>query len=1002
MRPSSPALSAPEAPPDDERGDTTADLASDELDRYRAQHFLGSGGMGHVIAVHDRRLDRDIALKARHPQSGRESGFDERIMREARITARLDHPGIVPIFDAGIGVDGRVYYTMPIVRGRSLADAITRAADTPTRLRLLRRVLDACESVGHAHRHGITHCDLKPSNIMLGEDGGTRVLDWGLARTAEDPVVGAVGTPRYMSPEQAAGAPADPRSDVWSLGATLFEVCTGAPLRTAATSAEAFAHARDDIAAHVERSLSELAPELAAIVTRAVARDPAARYDDARAMASDLAAYLDGRRVTAHAYSSRELLVRFVRAWRVPLIVTASALIIVSVLVVLGMQRLSHEAERAEHAERRTRVALDEASTDLGRALLTQALLESDDGARAEAEILAAHALTHTESPVARGVIAAWGAEPAPELVSRHKLPSCPRIDIAGATLFCISDDALGAWDIRGAPTLRWRVPLAVTEATMAAGYVAVRKTFRMLQWLDPATGATITTRSTVAADRIIGGTVLHAFDTGTFTLAEGPHAPEVPFRPCVDRYIGGLAYAPDERTWTVACADGTMVSGHDPDPATWTYRDTPLKGEQMIMSLAYLSPERLVAGTNTGDIVFIDSASGQILERLPTGFTKVFSVELSADRRWAAVSSATGGVVVIDLAAGTIRGRLPFVATRAVAFDGDELLIAGNELLRYRLRPGLFAEVPLGAGLTWVGFDPAMRFIAMTTGSLLVVRRVVDGTVVARDVPWRGFIKGAAFSVDGETLHTNLVRDPRIHNFDTTTWQEGPTLLATIAAHVRRMSALADGCVLYAQYMGGCWLACPTQADRAIVPRYDRMADIGASPGGQFAATLHEEGSRVGRFVLATGQYDEIATAPSASAVAIARDGETIATAEAGGIQLWAASGAISGFLDAGTTELVEVALSEDGHWIAAGGRDGSLWLWDLASRALVVRLNAHTERVPTLAFSPDGRLLASGGWDGRVRLFDLTRLDAPARDVVRDVEARWATNLSAVLGEP
>ena len=144
-------------------------------------------------------------------------------------------------------------------------------------------------------------------------------------------------------------------------------------------------------------------------------------------------------------YSSRELLVRLMRAWRVPLLVAGVALGLVIALVGIGVVHLSNAVRRAEAAEQLTQLALDEASNDLAHALLSQAVMESDNRARPEAEILAANALTHAESPLARGVLATWGAEPAPTLLARSRLPPCIDITTDGSELLCREDQALSA-----------------------------------------------------------------------------------------------------------------------------------------------------------------------------------------------------------------------------------------------------------------------------------------------------------------------------------------------------------------------------------------------------------------------------------------------------------------------------------------------------------------------------------------------------------------------------
>lgn len=301
--------------------------------------------MGVVRAAHDRLLGREVAHKRalRHT----DGTIIARFVREAKITAFLEHPAIVPVYDAGTGDDGEPYYTMRLVRGKVFTEAIAQAASLADRLRLLRHFHDVCEAVGYAHRHGIVHRDLKPDNVLVGEFGETQVVDWGLARRLDEQVppatsvggppgssgneaaaqhesgdsvtqVGAVvGTPIYMSPEQARGDVADQRSDVWGLGVILWQILCGETPSTATAAALR----RGEVASsgEVAARLPAGAPrDLVAIMRRALAPDPAERYVDAKAMADDVATYLDGGLVAAHAYSPWEQLSRLVKTWRGP------------------------------------------------------------------------------------------------------------------------------------------------------------------------------------------------------------------------------------------------------------------------------------------------------------------------------------------------------------------------------------------------------------------------------------------------------------------------------------------------------------------------------------------------------------------------------------------------------------------------------------------------------------------------------------------------------------
>ena len=172
---------------------------------------LGRGGMGTVYAAQDARLGRSVALKALSPVDGGEEAV-ERLWREARVLARLEHPGIVPIHDAGTLPDGRPYCVMKLVEGRRLDEYLKTLPSLPEWLRVFLRI---CEPVAFAHSHGVVHRDLKPENIMLGPFGEVLVLDWGVAKSmGQVERVGLViGSAAYMAPEQRAADDVDPRAD---------------------------------------------------------------------------------------------------------------------------------------------------------------------------------------------------------------------------------------------------------------------------------------------------------------------------------------------------------------------------------------------------------------------------------------------------------------------------------------------------------------------------------------------------------------------------------------------------------------------------------------------------------------------------------------------------------------------------------------------------------------------------------------------------------------------
>jgi serine/threonine protein kinase len=210
--------------------DPTADdpMFGRVVGRFRITALLGRGGMGAVYRARDQRLDRDVALKFLPPQDALDPGAVERFLVEARAAGTLSHPNVCTIHEVGETADGRPYIAMALYEGETLRQRITRGALPAREAAVIAR--DIARALGAAHARGIVHRDVKPGNVMLGRDGVTRLLDFGLARFSDAGITrtgSAPGTIAYMSPEQVNGAALDPRSDLWSLGVVLHEMLAG-------------------------------------------------------------------------------------------------------------------------------------------------------------------------------------------------------------------------------------------------------------------------------------------------------------------------------------------------------------------------------------------------------------------------------------------------------------------------------------------------------------------------------------------------------------------------------------------------------------------------------------------------------------------------------------------------------------------------------------------------------------------------------------------------------
>ncbi len=358
--------------------------------RYTLISHHAKGGMGRVLIVHDEHLGRNIALKELMPTGTSGGGSDKatpirqsasliaRFLQEARITSQLEHPAIVPVYELGRREDGTLYYTMRLVRGKTFSAALRECAGLDERLRLLSNFVSLCQAIAYAHSRGIIHRDIKPANVMLGQFGETVVLDWGLAklRDAEDihvedikealdsfemecdatPLTAygrALGTPHYMPPEQAAGQieAIDERSDVYSLGAVLYEILTGTTPHAGKNTREIIDKVLHEAPVPVLQTTPDAPPELAVICEKALNRAGADRYQTAAELAAEVERFIQGSLVRAYRYSPGQILARYYLRHRALVNTALACAIILLVMGVASYASILHARNR-EHDQR--------------------------------------------------------------------------------------------------------------------------------------------------------------------------------------------------------------------------------------------------------------------------------------------------------------------------------------------------------------------------------------------------------------------------------------------------------------------------------------------------------------------------------------------------------------------------------------------------------------------------------------------------------------------------
>ncbi|TVQ93239.1 MAG: hypothetical protein EA397_05545 [Deltaproteobacteria bacterium] len=674
--------------------------------RYERIGTLGRGSMGTVALGWDRWLQRQVALKIPDEQGG--SSAEELLRREARIAARLDHPAIAAVYDIVENPDGRPFFVMHLVRGEPIHRLVDRGEGAPA----IRAVRQAVEAIAHAHEMGLVHRDLSPSNLLVGELGRATVIDWGFAAEVGDlEAPRRVGTPGFASPEQIAGAPPDPRADVWSLGALL------------------------------RYSASKLrSPEIDAICARATARQPEDRYPTALELHSDLLAWEEGRLVSAHAYPKSELLIRALWRWRLPLGVGLLALVVLLGQAWLDASRLRQERDRAIQADAR-------AVASLGAVLAEQAISAWKHGDHQRGYQLARQSREHGAHPDAMGVLMAERPSSLRRVASRDLPEDCHPWELTGGghVAWCRRPGGALVAPFDGEP---WSIasPIAVADARVTEGQISVLFADGKLRVFDLSSG------EPSLASLEPPGYFLH--DTQIWRagrLSTELLDPGLPVPPC-EQPLNALARAP-EGTWWMSCLRGELWKV-EPDRPPVLVRG---EGSDTIFRIAATATATW-ASTARGALIRLDGPAqelslGEVPRRLfPSAAQDLIVVRGGAGRT--RVFDAVDGQWVLDL---------PLSGPITVDDRGEISSIEDGRWTRYRLpeRMELLSwRVP--QGLSSVAIGPEGRWVVTGDGGGYLRTFDLHGLQPPKVERWQErVVKGVAVGADGTLAAVAVDADP-------------------------------------------------------------------------------------------------------------------------------------------------------------------------------------------------------------------------------------------------
>jgi WD40 repeat protein/tRNA A-37 threonylcarbamoyl transferase component Bud32 len=959
--------------------------------RFHIVKLHMQGGLGEVFVARDEELHREVALKKIRASQADNSESRSRFLREALITGALEHPGIVPVYGLGELADGRPFYAMRFIRGETFRQACdrfhqSRQAGQPLELRqLLGRLIAVCNTVAYAHSKGVLHRDLKPDNIMLGNFGETLVVDWGVAKSADEPpedvrahapdctatdvtMVGrTVGTLQFMSPEQAGGLldQLTPASDVYSLGATLYYLLTGLPPFAGLDRALAVLLVQGCDFKRPRQVNADVPAPLEAICLKAMACRPEARYQSARALADDLERWLADEAVRAYAEPWTDRLGRWARrhrdlvAWLISGAVLALTLIVAWALVGASDQHRALEKQRADRmeefaaersqlqnaAENRRREAEEqsqraESSEALARRYLYFSRINQADRAWDEAHIGRMLALLQQERDAQKDLLGfEW------HYLWRLQHTSLATLEGHSQAVRAVAHSPDGQWIASGGEDKVIRIWDART------GQIA-----RSLR----GNGGPVNALAFSPDSRLLAS----GSDDGLVKLwdVQGTsRTPRTTYRGHTN-HVSTVAYSHDGKRLASGSPDLTIriwdaAPGGPAEVAStlqilWGHTSS-------ITSVAFSPYDRYLASaggetTNVfrpGEVKLWDLAGGREIASTQEHTGNVTAVRFGPDGKRLATASTDCTVKVWDLSGGpagalrasqtTLRGHTKTVYGVAFSPDGEHLASgSGDQTIR-------IWEISRGAvHLTLRGHTTTVTSLTYHPTGTQLVSGSDDHTVRV----WDPKVSQETRTLEGHALDVNDVR-----------FSPDGRLLAT-ASDDRTVKI---------------WNALTRQEIRTLRGHQNGVNAISFRPDGQWLASASQDG-RIKLWEVATGREVQTIAGPGGMvlSVAFSPDGTSLASVYQDGIvRVWdvgtpARAAALKFTARHAQQTVCCVQYSPNGRWLAGGCTDGSVTIWDATTGQEQRSWKAHDARVFCATFSPDSQTLATASINTTVKL--------------------------------